>query len=123
MEQPVMERYMKGDLVLIPFPFSAEESFAEESFKVRPALVPASLPYASGTDYLVCIVTTQNAPDPYRLSLSNRDMENGTLDQICYLRPTYPYTVAEQQIKRVVGRITPAKLRKALQTLTRILTP
>ncbi len=118
MERYVTERYVRGDLVLLPFPFSAEEGF-----KVRPALVLASLPYASGTDYLVCIVTTQNAPDPYLLPLSNTDMEEGKLSQLCYLRPTYAYTVAEQQIKRTVGRITPAKLREALQTLTRILTP
>ncbi len=113
-----MERYKVGDLVLLPFPFSGEEGF-----KVRPALVLAVLPYGSGTDYLVCLVTTQQAPDPHRLPLTRTDVEGGRLTQDCFLRPAYLCTIAEPAITRSMGRVTPAKRREALQTLTRILTP
>ena len=50
-----MARFVKGDIVLVPFPFSGEENY-----KHRPALILASWSYASGTDYLVCLITTQH---------------------------------------------------------------
>lgn len=67
-----MAQYVKGDIVLTPFPFSDDEEF-----KVRPALILAALPYGSGTDYLVCIITTQSATA-----------------RICFLSPTLTSTVA-----------------------------
>lgn len=69
-----MEQYIKGDIILSSFPFSGEEDF-----KVRPALVLAALPFAGGFDYLVCLITTQAAPDPCLLSLTNADIEGGAL--------------------------------------------
>lgn len=113
-----MERYEVGELVLLPFPFSGEQGF-----KVRPALVLAVLPYGNGTDYLTCLVTTQQAPDPHRLALARTDVEGSRLTQDCFLRPAYLCTIAEAVIIRRMGRVTPAKLREALQTLTRLLTP
>lgn len=111
-----MERYLKGDIILSPFPFSGEEDF-----KVRPALVLAALPYAGGVDYLVCLITTQAAPDPYLLSLTNADIEGGRLSQDCYLRPTYAYAVASHQIRRRLGRLKTEKLNTAIQTLVSVL--
>lgn len=112
-----MEGYVKGDIILSPFPFSGDEDF-----KARPSLVLAALPYAGGTDYLVCMITTQAAPDPYLLSLTSSDYEGARLSQDCYLRPAYTYTVAEHQIKRRLGRLTTAKVHEVVETLVSILT-
>ncbi len=71
-----MAQYVKGDVVLTPFPFSDDEDF-----KVRPALVLAVLPYGSGLDYLVCIITTQPAPDPHLLPLTNTYIDGGRLSE------------------------------------------
>lgn len=112
-----MARYVKGDLVLSPFPFSGAEDF-----KVRPAAVLAALPFAGGTDYLMCIITTQAAPDPSLLNLDNSDIEGGRLSQACYLRPTYTYTAAEDLIKRRLGRLKSEKVNTVIQTLVTVLT-
>ena len=112
-----MAHYVKGDIVLSPFPFSGEEGF-----KVRPAVVLAALPYAGGTDYLLCIVTTQAAPDPLLLDLRNSEIEGGRLSQDCYMRPAYAYTAAEAVIKRRLGRLKPEKFNSIIQTLVAVLT-
>ena len=112
-----MARYVRGDIVLSPFPFSGEEGF-----KVRPAVVLAALTYAGGTDYLLCIVTPQAAFDPLLLDLRNSDIEDGRLSQDCYLRPAYAYTASEAVIKRRLRRLKEAKLNAVIQTLVTALT-
>ncbi len=112
-----MAGYVKGDVVLVPFPFSGEEEF-----KTRPALVMAVLPYGRGSDCLLCIVTTQRADDPHLLALDVLDIEGGRLTQQCYLRPTYTYAVAEHMIKRRLGRLNDNKLQAAVQSLVSVLT-
>ena len=112
-----MALYAKDDLVLTPSPFSGDEEF-----KVRPALVLAAVPYGSGTDYLVCIVTTQTAPDPHLLPFTNADMDGGRLSQACYLRPGYIYTVGQSSIKRRLGTLGPARRGQLAKILVSILT-
>ena len=112
-----MAQYVKGNLVLTPFPFSNDEDF-----KVRPALILAALPYGSGTDYLVCIITTQPAPDPHLIPLTNADIDGGRLSQNCYLRPGYVYTVGQSSIKRRLGVLKAAKQEQVTQILVSVLT-
>lgn len=112
-----MAGYVKGDVVLVPFPLSGEESF-----KVRPALVMAVLPYNRGSDCLLCIITTQKVDDPHLLFLETSDIEGGRLTQQCYLRPTYTYAVAEHLIKRRLGRLNDVKLQTAISSLVSVLT-
>ncbi len=100
-----MARFVKGDIVLVPFPFSAEEAY-----KHRPALVLASWSYAGGTDYLVALITTQPAPDPYLTEIVQADTYGGSLAQKCYLRPAYLFAPDEQLISRRLDRLKPEKL-------------
>ena len=118
-----MARFVKGDIVLVPFPFSAEEAY-----KHRPALVMASWSYAGGTDYLVALITTQPAPDPYLTEIVQADTyggslaQSGSLVQRCYLRPTYLFAPDEQLISRRLDRLKPEKLAQVIQTVVRVLT-
>lgn len=112
-----MAGYLKGGIILMPFPFSGEDGF-----KVRPALVLADLPYGSDTDYLVCIISTQAAPDPTLLELDNRDVIGGSLSQKCYLRPAYTYAVAGHRVIRRLGQIKPEKLNAVTSALVALLT-
>ena len=112
-----MARFVKGDIVLVPFPFSAEEAY-----KHRPALVMASWGYAGGMDYLVALITTQPAPDPYLTEIVQADTYGGTLAQKCYLRPTYLFAPDEQLISRRLDRLKPEKLEQIVQTIVQVLT-
>nr|MBA3873702.1 hypothetical protein [Anaerolineae bacterium] len=78
-------------------------------------------PYGSGNDYLVCIVSTQVAPDPHLLELDNRDITGGALSQRCYLRPCYVYSVGESLIKRRLGALKAVKLDQVIQILVTLL--
>ena len=112
-----MARFLKGDIVLMPFPFSGEAGY-----KHRPALVLASWNYAGGTDYLTCLVTTQKASDPYLMSFTRADTEGGSLAQACYLRPTYLFATDGQQISRRLDRLKPPKMNEVLQAVVNVLT-
>ncbi len=112
-----MARFVKGDIVLVPFPFSAEEAY-----KHRPALVLASWSYGGGTDYLVALITTQPAPDPYLTEIVQADTYGGSLAQKCYLRPTYLFAPDEQLISRRVDRLKPERLERIIQTIVQVLT-
>lgn len=66
-----MDGFIKGDFVVLPFPFSDLTAN-----KKRPALVIANL---SGDEIIVCLITSQNAKDSYAISLSNDDFSSGSL--------------------------------------------
>ena len=112
-----MARFVKGDIVLLPFPFSGEENY-----KHRPALVLASWSYAGGTDYLVCLITTQPANDPHLTELFQMDTFGGSLTQTCYLRPTYLFAPDERVISRKMDSLKPEKLERIVQVIVKVLT-
>lgn len=111
-----MGRFVKDDVVLVPFPYSGEESF-----KGRPAIVLATLAYNKGTDYLLCLVTTQTPDDARLIPLGTADMESGKLTQGCFIRPGYLCTTGEAQIIRRLGHMKPEKRERVTQALIGIL--
>lgn len=64
-----MERFVKGDVVVIPFPFSDLSGS-----KKRPAFVLADLP---GDDFILCQITSQNAWDTYAIALESSHFISG----------------------------------------------
>lgn len=65
----------QGDLVWIRFPFSDLERS-----KVRPALVVSRDAYnQSHDDLVVCAVTSNLEPDPYKVPVSSDDLARGRL--------------------------------------------
>lgn len=66
-----MERFVKGDIVIIPFPFSDLSSN-----KKRPALVVAEL---EGDEVILAQITSRYFFDKYTFNLSNKDYEFGSL--------------------------------------------
>jgi mRNA interferase MazF len=77
-------KFVKGDVVVIPFPFS---DFTQ--MKRRPALVVAVL---EGNDLILCQITSQTIKDKYTISINDNDFENGSLKQPSNIRPNRIFT-------------------------------
>ncbi len=107
-----MSRYVRGDIVVVPFPFSGAPGE-----KPRPALVLACVPFGNRIDYVVCVISTQNAPDPSIIPLDVSDVQGGALVKRSYLRPTYLFTTGENRITRKAGEMKTEKVEAALVTL------
>lgn len=73
-----MARFVKGDVIVVPFPFS-DLTLA----KRRPALVIAEL---EGDDLILCQITSQHIRDRYAVSIDENDFETGTLRQRSNIR-------------------------------------
>jgi mRNA interferase MazF len=110
-------RFLKGDIVLMPFPFSGEAAY-----KHRPALVLASWSYGNSTDYLTCLITTQRASDPYLMEIVREDTEGQSLAQSCFLRPTYLFATGEVLISGRLDRLKAAKIQDVIQRVVTALT-
>ncbi len=80
-----MGRFIKGDIVVTPFPFSDLTAS-----KKRPALVVADL---TGDDIIICLITSQNAKDNYAISLASDNLANGQLKQNSNIRPNKLFTI------------------------------
>ncbi|MDR0995052.1 MAG: type II toxin-antitoxin system PemK/MazF family toxin [Tannerella sp.] len=90
-----MERLIKGDIVVIPFPFSDLSAS-----KKRPALVLATM---EGNDILLCQITSQNRTDKYAVPLQASAFQRGSLPVDSYIRPTRIFTADKALIIRKAG--------------------
>jgi mRNA interferase MazF len=79
-----MGRFIKGDVVVTPFPFSDLRGG-----KNRPALVVAAL---KGNDVITCMITSQNVRDEDALPLSDKDFATGSLKKESNIRPNRIFT-------------------------------
>ncbi len=110
--------YFVGDVVIVPFPSSVGDAP-----KRRPAVVLAVVAYGAALDYIVCLITSQAAPDPTRLMLTQADIIGGFLSTQSYLRPAYLYTASERLISRRIATLAPARLEEAVTAVVQLLPP
>jgi mRNA interferase MazF len=76
--------FIRGDIVVIPFPFSDLTQT-----KRRPALVVATLP---GEDLILCQITSQTIMDKYAISIEDKDFATGSLSQHGNIIPNRLFT-------------------------------
>src|SRR6266404_1827051 len=96
-----MGKFVKGEVVVFPFPFSDLSGF-----KQRPALVVANL---TGDDMILCMIST-NSSDPDCLPLRNNDFTQGNLPTSpSYIRPSRLFTGKDTKVIKSRGRISQAK--------------
>ncbi len=108
-----MERFVKGDVVVVPFPFS-DLSHA----KRRPALVLTSL---QGNDLILCQITSRNIKDDYAVALHENDFETGSLNQESNARPNRIFTADIHIILYRIGRIKNHKLHQIIEKVIEII--
>ena len=79
-----MGKFVKGDIVVIPFPFSDLSGS-----KRRPALVIADL---DGDDVILCQITSVVRNDNYAVPIDDADYESGMLPVKSFVRPNKIFT-------------------------------
>ncbi|MDR2117874.1 MAG: type II toxin-antitoxin system PemK/MazF family toxin [Planctomycetaceae bacterium] len=97
-----MGRFIRGDVVVVPFPFSDLSGT-----KKRPALVLVNL---KGNDLILCQITSQNIKDEYSIALSNNDVIDGELKILSNIRPNKIFTTDESIILYKVCSLNEEKI-------------
>jgi len=101
-----MANFIKGDVVVIPFPFSDLSGS-----KRRPALVLSDL---QGQDIILCQITSKISNDSYSISLVNTDFINGSLPVESNIRPSRIFTADKNIIIKKAGTISESKMKNVI---------
>jgi len=108
-----MGNFVKGDVVIIPFPFTDLSGN-----KKRPAFVLADLP---GDDIIVCQITSKSKSYPFALSLESSDFTTGSLPVESYIRPNKIFTADKNIILSVAGHLNETKINEAINLVINII--
>ncbi|MBI2045444.1 type II toxin-antitoxin system PemK/MazF family toxin [Candidatus Pacearchaeota archaeon] len=100
-----MEKLMKGDIIVTPFPFSDLKS----SIK-RPAFVVASL---KGDDVILCQITSkEHKEDPYQINLNQKDFSEGNLNLNSFIKPSILFTLRKSVVLYKLGKVSKNKTKE-----------
>jgi mRNA interferase MazF len=108
-----MERFVKGDVVVLQFPYSDLSAS-----KKRPAMVLADL---KGDDIILCQITSRFVKDDYAISLDNSDFIKGSLNKPSNIRPNRLFTAEKSIIDRKIGTVKPDFFEQVVDKLFEII--
>ena len=108
-----MEKFVKGEVVVIPFPFSDLTQA-----KRRPALVIVEL---EGDDLILCQITSQAIKDKYAIPINEDDFETGSLKQPSNVRPNRIFTADNHLVLYRVGNLKTGKLGEVIEKVVEII--
>ena len=108
-----MAEFIKGDIVVVPFPFSNLSQI-----KKRPAFVVNKL---AGDDLILCQITSQTIKDKYSISLRKTDFSLGNLSVNSNIRPNRIFTADKNIILYKVGSIRENKTKEVVQKIVEII--
>ena len=107
-----MAKFVKGDVVVVPFPFSDLTQA-----KRRPALVVSVL---EGDDLILGQVTSQFVKDSYAISIEGKDFEEGGLKQKSNVRPNRLFTADSHIVLYRIGNLKKDKLNEIIEKIIEI---
>jgi mRNA interferase MazF len=105
---------MKGDVVVVLFPFSDLSNA-----KRRPALVISVL---QGDDVILCQITSKLIKDGYAILLDDSDFVSGELRQVSNIRPNRIFTADQSIVLYRIGHINEDKLIEVTDKIIEIIT-
>jgi mRNA interferase MazF len=108
-----MGAFMKGDVVVIPFP-NSDLSIS----KRRPALVVADL---KGDDVILTQITTNYHADGYSISLQQSDFQTGGIAHDSNIRPNRLFTADSNRIFKTAGKISKLKTDEVVNRIVQII--
>ncbi len=108
-----MERFVKGDVVVLPFPFSDLSAT-----KRRPALIIADL---IGDDFILCQITSIERKDGYSILLENKDFKQGKLDKPSSIKPNKLFSADCSIISYKIGSLKENKIKEIEDSIIEII--
>jgi len=108
-----MGTFVKGDVVVVPFPFSDLSNA-----KRRPALVIASL---TADDVILCQITSKIVTDNYAIPISDSDFAAGNLRRDSNVRPNRLFTADSNIILYRAGVLSPRKVQEVVDKIVQII--
>jgi mRNA interferase MazF len=108
-----LEKFVKGNVVVVPFPFSDLTQA-----KRRPALVLSVL---EGTDLILCQITSQSIRDNYAILLEDEDFETGGLKQVSNVRTNRIFTADSEIVLYKIGQLNVNKLNLIIEKIIEII--
>ncbi len=109
-----MEKLVKGDVVVLPFPYT---NFS--SVKKRPAVVIATL---KGQNVILAQITTNQRNDEDLVSLTRKDFASGSLSSDSFIMASLIFTADVSQIEYKTGKIKQEKIKEVQNKLIEIFT-
>jgi mRNA interferase MazF len=94
-----MERFVKGNIVVIDFPFTSGET------KKRPAIVIVNL---EGEDIILCQITSSKRKNS--ILINNTDFEFGKIKNNSFVRIEKIFTLSKEKILYIVGKLKKEKI-------------
>lgn len=107
-----MARFVKGDIVVVPFPFSDLTQA-----KRRPALVLIGFE----EDLILCQITSQQVRDNHAITIEDSDYESGSLKQSSNVRPNRLFTASEQIVLYRAGQLKSEKTNQVAEKIIQLL--
>ena len=98
-----MEEFVKGDIVVVPFPFSDLSAN-----KRRPAFVVAKGEYG---DLILCQITSKLKKNSSSIELGDKDFQRGGLKITSYVRPRKIFTSDLGLVLYKAGRVKKEKIK------------
>jgi mRNA interferase MazF len=108
-----MEEFVKGDIVVLPFPFSDLSTN-----KRRPAIAMAKGEYG---DIILCQITSKPNKEPEIIELKDKDFREGKLKITSYIRPRKIFTADLGLILYKAGKIKKEKIREVEDAVCRVI--
>ena len=106
-----MEEFMKGDVVVIPFPFSDLSNS-----KKRPALVVASFL----DEIILCQITSGKCFDEYCIGVVDEDFSKGRLNLSSVIRCNRIFTADKKIVLYKIGSLHKSKIKEITNCLFKI---
>lgn len=109
-----MEALIRGDIVVVPFPFSDLSSS-----KKRPALVLANL---KGSDLILSQITSKTISDCYSIHIGTNDLINGSLNIESNVRLSKIFTADKKIILYKIGSLSDKKIKEVINKVIEVFT-
>ena len=109
-----MERFVKGDVVILPFPYTDLSTT-----KKRPALVIATL---KGDNIILAQITTKKRDDEDIINLKKSDFVSGIIKIDSYIMPSIIFTAESFSVNYKAGKLKQEKIKEVEKKLVEIFT-